>query len=428
MTTLQNITTIGSDAGLIAYDVGSSDPSVVTATATSSATVGSHSLLVTQLAQTDMVLTSTVNASGTSIADTEGAGTKTIQVTVNGVTTNVNVDIAAGDSNSTVLSNLAKAINSADSSVSASVLSVNGTDDRLVINGKSTGSQGAISLGDVSGTLLSTLGLGAGVVSARTASTSTTGGFSHTDVSALNAEFQFDGIDFVKDSNTISNIIPGLSIQLTGTQSATDTPVSLTVGLDKSNIQSVLQSFISQYNDVLSTVVSKTSVDPTTHVRQIFAGDVSFLNLRMQLQSIMGGSVSSVATGNPSTLSQIGISIASDGSLSISDPSTLTAVAGTDGSPLTDLFTSAKGFATQLQTLVNGFTNITGILASDTQSTNDQLSSLSDRITQQNTIINAKAAHYQDELARLQAEYTYLTEQQQMITDIVDSVTGTTSS
>jgi flagellar hook-associated protein 2 len=153
MGTLRSFTLPGTASGLLGYSVANSMPSVVTATASSSASVGSHSLLVTQLAQTDMALSSSLADTSTSIADAEGAGTKTIQIAINGTTKNVDVDIAAGDTNGTVLSKLANAISASGAGVSAAVVSVNSTDKRLVINGKTTGAQGAISLSNVSGTL-----------------------------------------------------------------------------------------------------------------------------------------------------------------------------------------------------------------------------------------------------------------------------------
>jgi flagellar hook-associated protein 2 len=421
MGTLRSFTLPGTASGLLGYSVANSMPSVVTATASSSASVGSHSLLVTQLGQTDMALSSSLADTSTSIADAEGAGTKTIQIAINGTTKNVDVDIAAGDTNGAVLSKLANAISASGAGVSAAVVSVNSTDKRLVINGKTTGAQGAISLSNVSGTLLDNIGLGSSVVSGRTAATSTLGGYTHSDTALLNAVFKFDGIDFVRDSNTISNVIPGLSLQLTGVQKPTDSPLSLSVGLDQQNIQSSIQTFIKQYNDVLTAVVSKTAVDPASHVRQIFAGDTSFLSLRRQLRTIASGIVSSVTTGNPATLSQVGIAIGSDGTLSLTDSAKLNTAAGADGAQLSDLFNSTNGIATQLKQLVDSFTKGSGLIQKSKDGISSQMSSLDTRIKRVSAGIDAKVARYRDEIGRLQATYSMLTQQSQMIQSIVNS-------
>jgi len=414
-TTVKDLSLTGSSSKFLVYSVSSTLPSIATATATSSAAIGTHTLLVTQLAKADTVLSSQFTSSGTSIVTAEGTGTKTIRLSVNGVNTDVNVTLSSGDTNSTVLSNIASAINASGASVSASVVSDTSTTSRLVLTSKQTGSSNAISLSDVTGTLLDNIGLTDAIVSGRTASTSTTGGFVYSSTSSLNANFKLDSIDIVRESNSVSDALTGVTLELKGTQNPSDTPVTLTVGVDTAEIQARVQKFITDYNDVLGYITSKTSVDPSTHTRQILAGDTVFLNLRTNLRSTVFQQVTSVVPGNPSLLSQIGITVASDGTLSLSDSAKFTEALTTDVVKVSDLFNSTSGIAIKLENLLDTFVTTGGQIDTTVDGVNDQVSSLTSRIKRLDEQINRKVERFRNEFARLQSLMDNVTWQQRMI-------------
>jgi len=310
--------------------------------------------------------------------------------------------------------------------VSASVVAVTPTTSRLVFTSTTTGSANAISLQDIGGTLLNSIGLGAGVIAARTLSTATTGGYAYTAVASLDANFSLDGVDIIRGTNNVNDVISGLTIQLKATQLSTDQPITLTVSADNDTIRSRVNDFITSYNDALSIVTAKTSVDPTNNVRQILAGDGVFLGLRMRLRTTIAGVVSSVQSGNPSLLSQIGITAAADGSLSISDTAKFDEMVSTNPSAVTDLFSSSGGVATQLNTLLNGFVSVSGVIQTTSDSISSQVTYLTDRITKGDDIISKKADAFRDQYARVQSTLQMLTEQQQFINSIVQSMLTST--
>ncbi len=420
-TSAKNLALTGSNSNFLAYTVSSTSSSVVTATASSQAAVGAHTILVTQLAKADTVLSSQVTSSALDIITAEGAGTKTFRITVNGENTDVNVTLSAGETNSTVLSNIATAINASEAGVSASVVSDTSTTSRLVLTSKTTGSGNAISLTDVSGTLLDSIGLTDAIVAARTASTSTTAGFVYSSTSSLDANFRLDGIDLVRESNSVSDALSGVTFELKGVQNPSDTPVTLTVAVDKEKIRSRVEKFIKDFNDALTLLTSKTAVDPVLKVREILAGDSVFLNLRVSLRTIAGGTVTSVSAGNPKLLSEIGIAMASDGTLSMKSTAAFDDALSSDITKVSDLFNTSNGIATRLQTLLDGFVSTGGQIDTSTKGTNNQLASLTSRIKSFDERLNKRVDQFRQEFVKLQGVLAAVARQQQMIQSLTAS-------
>ncbi len=403
-TQAQSLGSVGTLTPLSAKSATSSNTSVLTATAQSTAAPGTHSILVTQLAKNDTLVSGQLTQTGTDISTATGAGTFTIGVTVGGKTTNVNVNVTAGDTNSTVLANIASAVNSADLGVNASVVNDTNSTARLVFQSADTGSANAVSVSDVTGTLASSVGWTSSVISSRTASTSTGAGYVNSSVNSLDANFTLDGIPIVRGSNSINDVLTGVTFNLASVQQPTDNPLTLTIGADNSSIQTTINSFISAYNAAINalntniTDTTTTASDGSTSVQRApLAGDVTFMNLQMSLQDIAMGQVSSAQSGNPNTLSAIGISLANDGTLSISDQSKLTDALNTNPNAVIDLFNSSDGVAVQMNTLISQFTKPGGTMDQKINGAQNQVSAMSNQIQamQQNINIQANAMRQQ---------------------------------
>lgn len=415
----RDLSTVGASSQFGLRSVSSSNTTVVTAKATGAVPIGSHTLHVSRLANADRLLSSTVDRTATGIVDAQGAGDKTLQVTVNGVTTDVTVTLVAGDTNDTVLSKIATAINGSGAGISASSVAVSSTTSRLVLTSAQTGMAHAISIQDTSGTLLDAIGMGSGVVSGRTLSTSTTGGFQIADATTLDAAFTFDGVDIIRGSNSVNDVLTGLTLELKAPQLPADSAVTLVVGSDATAIREKVASFITAFNEALSILTSKTAIDPTNNVREVLAGDAMFRTLRNSLRTITGGVISSVQTGNPVILSQIGITVAKDGSLSLSNTARFDEMIATNAAGVADLFSSTNGVAIRLRDMVDQFTSGTGVIKRSQDSLTSQVTYLSKRIILGDYQISVKADQFRAEYARVQSTLTVLSNQQQFIDSIV---------
>jgi flagellar hook-associated protein 2 len=409
----------GVSSKFLSYTATSSQTNILTVSASSAAAKGTHAISVTQLAKSDTLASSQLSTDGADIIGTEGPGLRTIRLSVNGTTTDVNVTLQAGDSNSTIFSKIADAVNASGAAVTASVVNDTQTTSKLVFTSTAAGSTNAVSLADVTGGVLNALGLSSSVISGRTAATGTTGGYLYSAPSSLDAKFNVDGIDIVRSTNTVTDVLKGVTLNLAGTQLGTDAPVSITIGVDHSAIRAKIDSFITAYNDVVTTLTDKTAVDSDTQVRQIFAGDFMFRNLRSQVRAIGSGVVDTVQAGNPRMLADIGIKTNADGTLTVSNAETLNNALDSDISKVSDIFNSSNGIAVRLKTLVDGFVSIKGQLNTTTDSLTRQVKSLTDQITRFDAQLDTRVTRFRDDFAAAQNAIALASQQQQMVQSIL---------
>lgn len=409
------LATTGNASFSSVYKASSSDTDVLSATASSAQSMGNHQITVHQIAKSDTVISSQLTGENTDIVSAEGTGVKSFKITIDGVDMAIEVNLEEGDSNHTVLGKIANAINSSGAKVNASVIQNTPTTSRLVISGEGTGSGNAIHLSNTEGTLLDQIGLSAGVISERQASTATDGGYLHSDVVELNSEFTINGVHVIRGSNTVDDVLDGVTINL---KKADENPVIISVGVDTVKIRESIEEFIEDYNAALSYLNSRTTIDPATRVRQIFAGDHVFRFLRMDLRSIVGNPVTSVAEGNPSMLAEIGIGIAADGTLSISDGAKLDELLQTDSAKVADLFHSGNGVAVQLKERLSEFVSTGGIIESSRDGTDNRITGINNRIDRLEQNIENRVQRFRDELIRLQGVLQMANRQMEMINAI----------
>lgn len=403
--------------------VSSSNTTVATATTSPSALAAVHNLSVSQLAKSSTIVSKQLTSSATDVVTAEGAGAKSVKVTydgtdpaTSGTAVAVNVTLNAGDSNSTILTNLATAINNdatLGAKVSASVVSDTSGTSRLVLAGKQTGLANKVRVADTTGTLLSAIQLDSEVASSGTA-----GGYLFADAT-LDAKFKLDGLDITRSSNSPSDVLTGVTINLFGLSTS---DVTLTVNPDKSSVKTSVQAFLDAYNKALtflraridvkaSTTSSAGSTEVNSVIRGLLAGEATYASLVSNLRSDVGNSVSGVQTGNPALLADVGITAASDGTLSISDTTKFDGAIGTKLNGLIDLFASTNGVSGRLIARLDGFVNTGGLIdgslstvTSKTQNINQQITTLQDRLTKREAALRKQLLDLQKALSALSAQ------------------------
>ncbi|HEY3934438.1 MAG TPA: flagellar filament capping protein FliD [Gemmatimonadales bacterium] len=273
---------------------------LVSATTTSDAVPGTYQIQVTQLAAAEK-LGSTTQASSTAALGLTGA------FTVNGQSVNV----TATDT----LASVRDKINALDSGatptgVTASILAVSPTDNRLVLTSDNTGAAGA-TLADTSGNITQTLGFidgtGAKLDSAKL-------------VKGADANFSIDTIGFTRSSNTVTDAIDGVTLNLTGAEAGATTQV--TVSRDETTAATAVQGFVDAYNAVIAfvqqqgTVTQSTDANgaPTSSIPPLYS-DSLVRGIRGQLPDAMLQTVLGAA-GDLATAGAAGITLGADGKLS----------------------------------------------------------------------------------------------------------------
>jgi flagellar hook-associated protein 2 len=73
----------------------------------------------------------------------------------------------------------------------------------------------------------------------------------NTAVAGSNASLTVDGLNLTSASNTVSNLIPGVTFQLL---SSSSTPIQVVIGNDNTDVESTVNQFVSDYNSLISAV------------------------------------------------------------------------------------------------------------------------------------------------------------------------------
>ena len=337
----------------------SNDLTLFTATAQSNAAIASYNIEVVNIAESHKLAskgfasTSTVVGSGTI---TIGSGTKV-----------ATVGIAPGTD---TLADVRDAINAVSEStgVTATILAVDdgmgGTVNKLLLTADETGTANVITVtvDDDDLTDLDDAGLSQLVYdpagSGTTRLTETT--------PASDAQINIDGQSVTSSSNTITDAIEGVTLNLVS--ESPGSTKTLTVTRDTSSVTS--------FNAFQSTVTDLTSFDADTGARGTLLGNATVLSINNQIRRELTDAVLGASSAYR-TLSDIGIRTELDGSLSV-DSTVLDGVLASDPDAVSTLFTSFDGIATNLDDLVDDIVASDGSIETKITGLNATLDDISD--------------------------------------------------
>ena len=251
--------------GVLAQKTGSSsDTNVLQLTsASSSAAAGTHTVVVNSLAQTGSgYLTAISNASDTL------AGSISIQVGSGSAKT-----ITLGTSNNT-LAGLASAINTSGAGVTASVLT-DSTGSRISLVSNTSGTNGTITISSNS------------IVDASNSNAALS---YNSTVTGSDASLVVDGVTLASASNTVSNLIPGVTFQLLS-PSASGSQVQVVIGNYNTGVESAVGAMVSDYNSLISAINTQHGKDNSGVPEPLFGSPT----LTLLQQELLG----SLNTQNP---------------------------------------------------------------------------------------------------------------------------------
>ncbi|MCK4965800.1 flagellar filament capping protein FliD [bacterium] len=413
---LEKFTEVGADAKISAKTAESSDAKVFTAEASSSASVGVNSLFVSRLASRDTAVSKQKsNLDSTSMAD-KLLGTQTIRITIgDNDPIEISIDVAADDTKEDIMNNFVDAINSSGAAVTASYIKDTPDTARISIISKESGSTNQMSLEEVGDAkILQNLGF-ITLDDDRPQSTGTGGGFLIVDPNDLNAEFTLNGIAILKESNTISDVLQGVTIKLISAQEEGESPETLTIVSDSETVKSELEAFITDYNEVIKFLNSETGIDSTTYERGAFTGKYSYTNLKLNIRALLSSPVDSVEEGAPSMLTQIGIEINRDGTLKIGDEDKLSEYMESGNSSILNLFNSENGIAYTINNYLERFVKTGGIVDDDKKLLNTRIKNIDSRVEDFEYRLQIRANTLRQQYAALQKMLSRLNSQQAMI-------------
>ncbi len=294
-----------------AVNANVADSAIATATAASSATPGSYAMEVQTLAQAQKLKSAAFAADSTVI----GTGTLTVQFgTYTAGVFAANPDKAAQsitiDTSKSSLAGVRDAINAANAGISASIVN-DGTGNRLVIASKDSGVSNALRITVSDDDLNPTDNAGLSQL-AYDAATGGTANLAQT-VAAQNATVVLDGILISKPSNTISDAIAGVTLNLL--KANTPATTALTVNRDIAGVQTAVQSFVKAYNDLNKTITDLSKYDAATKKASTLTGDASVRSIQAQLRAVFNAPLP--GAGGLKTLADVGITFQKDGTLKL---------------------------------------------------------------------------------------------------------------
>ena len=335
---------ISTDA-LQAMKTTSSKPEVIGISTTKGggAVPGSYAIEVSKLAQSDKLV-----SAGVAAGATFSAADSTMEIKVGEKVTK----LALTDTN---LAGVASAINKAGAGVTATILN-DGTQDRLVITGNDTGSKNGVTI-TATGSL---------------AAFDTTSGTIARTQTAQNAEMTIDGIAVSKPSNTVTDAIKGVTLNLA--QTNVGSPVKVSLEKDTAAVTKSITGFVDAYNALATAVNKQTAYNAATKTGAVLNGDASARSILTNIRAELGKAVTD-ATGLK-TLSDIGIAFQRDGTLKLEKPAKLDTAIANNFEGVASLFTSASGVATRLTKVTEEMLGSKGVFKTRTEGLNATIESM----------------------------------------------------
>ncbi len=306
-----DLSTLTDEEGILAEKTGSSsNTNVLTLTAANSTAVaGTHTVEVTSLATTSSGYLAEITKSTDKLS-----GSITLQVG-SGTAQEISVPTTSGDD---TLAGLASAINSSGVGITASVLTDSSGSRLSLVSGKSgTNGEITVSANSIADT------------------TTTSGTLAYTSaMTGADAQLTVDGISLTSASNTVADLIPGVTFQLLApspsetTSSGTSLEqVQVVIGNDNTDVVSTVNQFVSDYNSLVSAINTQEGDDSSGNAEPLFGSPTLSLLQQQLLNGINtqnpNGYLDAISDDTGTTLSgSITITVGSNTAQEISVPTT----------------------------------------------------------------------------------------------------------
>ena len=349
---------------LMASNISSTEPGVVSATAAAGTAAGSHVVVVQNLAATAAWYSDPVANSSTSFAP------GSFDLTIGSGSSQTTTTIVVGNGVNTP-DDLVQHINGLNLGVTASVVTdANGARVALVANASGSASDFTIQ---------------------PTPDTSSASMFTRA-ATGVNASLTVDGVPISSTSNSVTGVINGVTLNLNS--QAPGSEVVLNIGADTAGAAQAINTFVSAYNSLVANVGSQFAYDSTNKTSGPLSGDST---VRLLQSSLLAAPSYSASAGAMTTLGSLGITMNDDGTLSVNS-SALTAALQNNPTAVQAFFqgSASNGFAASVENALSMFTDSSqGAFTVDLNS-----------LSAENTDLQNQINDYEDYLAGVQTSLT----------------------
>lgn len=375
---------------------------ILTASGTNDAATGTHVVKVEQLATANKWI------ADTAIPKTKafGAGTLTLDVGVGDKMKSLDIQVEADDTLSSIRTKIDKAARSLGVQTT---LIASGDDQYLSLSQEKSGTANAIKLRAGSGNAdLTAL---AASMSERTP--------------AADAKLTIDGVAVVASENTVTDVVPGLTLNLKKVGES-----NVTISSDVTAARKVMQDFVTAYNGALAAINTATKYDIENKEPSSLTGDAQMRGAASQLRSMMSGVLKDLAANglDPKTLGlQTRAYPNADGSLVLDNTKFEAALVNQAGA-VRQAFTGDDGAATKLFNMVDGYTSTTvgkeGAFVSRTKSINATLTDIDKRRTALDVRMTGVEERYKKQFLALDALMGKLSQSSSALSQQLSQLSG----
>jgi flagellar hook-associated protein 2 len=389
---------MSSASSLAGFTATSTDPAAVGVTSSSGAIAGHYDIKVNELARAQVTASAGLIADATTTAVATGGS-----LIINGKPVTV--------TESVTLTALAAAIN-ADPTIaaSASVVQDAPASFRLVLTAKASGLAKGF-------TVTNALTGGAGVAFKDTSGNGTSGDSPEDNaVQASNASLTVNNIAVTSESNTLDAVIAGTSITLYKKDPAVT--IGVEIAADSSALKAKVTGFVEAYNDLVKFVGEQTTTAANGDASSI-GRDPLVRQLRNSLRGVLSASYGADVTNN---LSQAGVEfVRNTGTLKLNESAFATAAAGGAAS-LSSLFAGTigtPGVFTAISSLLEGYTQASGILPSVQKQLNSQVLTMGAQVAQIQERLAVRRAVLQREFSAADTAMSQLKSQSSSLSSLM---------
>jgi len=246
-------------------------------------------------------------------------------------------------------------------------------------------------------------------------------GLAFTTADAVAGSVTINGNTVNRSTNTIKDLIPGLTINLVGTGNST-----ITVTQDSSALSTKISAFVTAFNTLDKSLKDISSYDAAGKKVATLYGDAAINSLRREIRSIITSTLGVNATTSYNRLSQVGVNFKSDGTLSLDSTALNTAISA-NFNKVAKLFSGTgnssdsktlQGFAYQLNTTLTTATGIDGLITNRKSSLQSEIRRLQAKADQEQLRLDNLQQMYKKQytaldrtVASLNSMASYLTNQ-----------------
>jgi flagellar hook-associated protein 2 len=361
-----------------------SDATALSATGSSTATAGTYSIRITQLAQSHQITNKAAKAVAATTTDIVGgtSGTFTFRV---GSGANQTVTLGA----TATLDDLKTAINDLGAGLTAAIINT-GSDTtpayRLVLTAASTGASNGVTIVSDNTDLDFGNNSGTGGVDTLQAA---------QDATVTVGDPTQNPVTLTRGSNTVSDAIPGVTLTLLkATGSST---VQVGVSRDVAAVKTNITGLATAYNDVVKFINERNTYDIATKKGGIFFNEPTVRGILTQIRTALSSSVGGL-TGLK-TVGEIGFKTERDGTVTV-DGAKLDAALAAGYTAVKNLFinqTSSTGIAQLLNKAIDAIDDtVNGPLTLRKNGLTGQITNLTDEIARKEDLL----AQYEERLRR----------------------------